>query len=283
MRLGVQVSIAGKIYYSIDRAKQLGCNTMQIFARSPRQFRKTSLKEEDIKIFRTKIKKAGIKPLIVHTPYTLNLAARKKFLYYISIKEFTEDVKEAHRLGAHYIVIHPGSFKGDKKEGLIKIVEALRTVLRNTRECTTQILLENTAGDGSMIGDEFAQLGFIIRKLRGNRRIGVCLDTAHAWCAGYRINTHKGLKSFIDEIDREVGLKRIKVIHLNDTLDECGSHRDRHFHIGEGKIGRYGFRLIINHPFLKKLPFILETPKKKDSDDARNLSTVRRLYRNELH
>lgn len=281
-KLGVQISIAGKIYYSVDRAKSLGCNTMQIFARNPRQFRKSSLKKEDINIFRSKIKEAKISPLIIHTPYTLNLAAAKRFLHRVSIREFIQDIKEAHLLGAKYIVIHTGNFRGDEVKGLGRIAFALRDILENTRDCHTDILLENTAGDGSSLGYKFSHHRFILQRLGFNRKVGLCLDTAHAWCAGYRINTKSGLDSFIKEINREIGIERIKVIHLNDTLDDLGTRKDKHFHIGKGKIGEKGFGLIVNHPLLKKLPFILETPKKKDPDDLMNLSVVRRLYKNEL-
>jgi len=280
--LGVHVSIAGKIYYSIERAKELGCNTMQIFARNPRQIRRSSLKDEDIKIFRKYIKSAGIYPLIIHAPYTLNLASAKNFLYHISIREFTQDVKDAERLGAKYLVIHPGSFKGNEAVGLKRIAKALRTVLDNTRGLDVNILLENTAGDGSMLGYNLSQLKFIFNKLKFNKRVGLCLDTAHAWCAGYEINTKEGLSLFVDEIERGVGLERIKAIHLNDTLDSLGSRKDRHFHIGKGKIGRKGFDLIVNHKVFRRLPFILETPKKNIDDDKNNPKTVRKLYKNAL-
>ena len=280
LRLGVHVSIAGKIYYSIDRAKKLGCNTMQIFARNPRQIRRSSLKDDDIKLFRKYIKTAGIKPLIIHAPYTLNLASVKNFLYHISIKEFTEDVKDAYKLGAEYIVIHPGSYKGKDVAGLKRIARALGIVLDNTRGLGVNILLENTAGDGSMLGYTLSQLKFILQKLKFNKRIGLCLDTAHAWCAGYEINTEKGLSSFVNEIEHEIGIERIRVIHLNDTLDRLSSCKDRHFHIGKGKIGKKGFRLIVNHKAFRRLPFILETPKKSIDDDKNNLKVVRKLYKN---
>jgi len=282
LRLGVHVSIAGKIYYSIDRAKKLGCNTMQIFARNPRQIRSSSLKDEDIKVFRKRIKLAGIYPLIIHAPYTLNLASAKNFLYHISIKEFTQDVKDAEALGAKYLVVHPGSYKGSAKVGLNKIAKALGVILDNTRGLGVSILLENTAGEGSMLGYDILQLKFILEKLKFDRRIGLCLDTAHLWCAGYEINTEKGLSLFIDIIKRELGLEKIKVIHLNDTLDGLGSHKDRHFHIGKGKIGTKGFGLIVNHRAFRNLPFILETPKKDMNDDKNNLKFVRRIYKNAL-
>lgn len=279
LKIGVHVSIAGKIYYSIERASRLGCSTMQIFARNPRQFRKGTLKKNDILTFRKKVKEAKISPVVIHAPYTLNLASAKKFFYGVSIKEFTRDVREANLLGADYMVIHTGSFKGDDKEGLSRVANALKIVLRDTARCKTTILLENTAGDGSNLGYAFSHHNYIFKKLKNPKRLGLCLDTCHSWCAGYRINTKKGLDKMVDEIEKEVGIDKIKVIHLNDTLDDLGSRKDRHFHIGKGKIGVSGFRLIVNHPKLKSIPLILETPKKSDDDDLTNLASVNKLYK----
>jgi len=170
-----------------------------------------------------------------------------------------------------------------EKQGLERIAKALRLILKNTANLSTEILLENTSGDGSSLGYIFSHHGLIFRKLRYNRRLGLCLDTAHAWCAGYRINNKDGLNSLLDQIDREIGIERLKVIHLNDTLDELGSRKDRHFHIGRGKIGEEGFKLVLSHPSLKYLPFILETPKTHEDDDMINLSTIRRIYKDELY
>ncbi|MFH1768386.1 MAG: deoxyribonuclease IV [Candidatus Omnitrophota bacterium] len=279
LKLGVHVSIAGKIYYSIERAKSLNCTAMQIFSRNPRQFLKSSLSKEDIGIFRAKIKEAKINPLVIHTPYTLNLAAAKDFLYRATIREFTSDVKEAARLGAQFIVIHTGSFNGDEITGLNRIVGALKIVLKDTAAAATTILLENTAGEGHVLGCRMSHFGFIFSKLKQTKRVALCLDTAHAWAAGYGINRESGLNNLLAEAKEEVGIEKIKLIHLNDTLYPLGSRKDRHFHVGRGKIGKDGFSLIVNHRQLRNLPFILETPKETDDDDKNNLSAVRRLYK----
>jgi len=283
LRLGVQVSIAGSIHFSVDRALSLGCNTMQIFSRNPRKFRKGFLKGEDIELFKKKISNSPIFPLIIHAPYTLNLATPQKFFHWVTTKEFIADLIEADKLGAHYIVVHPGCYKGTSEEkGLNQVVKALEKVLKNTPEVKTEILLENTAGSGTWLGFKVSHYKFILENLGFTPRIGICLDTAHAWCAGYRINTQQGLEELLQEIEKEIGLQRLKVIHLNDTLDELGSRKDHHYHIGKGMIGKEGFSLIVNHPFLKNLPFILETPKKSDKDDIKNLDAVRALYKDEL-
>jgi len=284
LKLGVQVSIAGKIYYSLERAKSLGCNTMQIFARNPRQTRKTSLSKEDIKIFRKKTKEEKIRPIVVHIPYTLNLAATKLSFYKITIREFIQDLLEADKLGADYLVTHLGSYKGSREDlGLEKIIKALKEIIHKTKYTKTMILLENTGGGGSLLGDSFYHHRYILERLNLNPKLGICLDTAHAWVAGYKIDDLRGVNELVEEIDRLVGLNRLKLIHLNDTREKLGSKKDRHFHIGEGRIGKKGFYFLLNHPLLKKLPFILETPKKTDADDLKNLSVVKKLYYDEVY
>lgn len=284
MKLGVHTSIAGKIYYSIERAKRLGCNTMQIFARNPRQWRKSFLSDNDVSIFKKSAKEAKINPVIIHIPYTLNLASSKREFYKITIREFIGDLIEAGRLGADYLITHMGSFKnGTETGGLLKIVNALNKILKETKGVKTKVLLENTSGSGKWLGYKFSHQRFVLERLNLPERVGLCLDTAHAWAAGYKIDSLKGLNSLLNEINQEVGLERIKVIHLNDTEVALDSRVDRHFAIGEGRIGRRGFGFILNHSKLKKLPFILETPRKSEEDDTTNLKTVRKLYKNELY
>jgi deoxyribonuclease-4 len=279
LKLGVHVSIAGKIYNSVERATEFGCNTMQIFSRNPRQWRKASLEEEEVETFKKKVKKAKINPVVIHIPYTLNLASSKHKFYKITIREFILDLLEADKLKADYLVTHIGSFKGGtEKGGLLRIVNALKKILKETKDVKTMVLLENTSGSGHWLGYNFSHLRFILEGLDWNERIGICLDTAHAWAAGYKIDDIKGVNSLVEEIDREVGIARLKVIHLNDTKEDLGSKHDRHYAIGEGKIGKKGFSAILNHSKLKDLPFILETPKKSEEDDIKNLKTVRKLY-----
>ena len=280
MKLGVHVSIAGKIYKSIDRAVELGCNTMQIFSRNPRQWRKTLLSDEDVERFKNKVKKSNISPVVIHIPYLLNLATVKKSFFKITIREFIADLIEADRLQADYLVTHMGSYKGGTEEGgLSRVIQALNKILKETKGVKTEVLLENTSGSGHWLGYKFSHQKIILDGLNRPETVGICLDTAHVWAAGYKMNEPRGLKALLDEIDQEVGLERLKVIHLNDTQEELGSLRDRHFDIGGGKIGRKGFSLIVNHPKLRELPFILETPKNSDDEDKDNLKVVRELYK----
>ncbi|MEI8350402.1 MAG: deoxyribonuclease IV [Candidatus Omnitrophota bacterium] len=279
LTLGCQVSSAGKIYEAVDRAVALGCSTMQIFARNPRQWRKVSLGEEDVKIFKEKVKNAQISPVAIHIPYTLNLAAAKESFHKITIRDFIEDLLEADRLGADYLVTHMGSYKGTTQaKGLSKIAKALKKILKSAGSIKTKILLENTSGSGNWLGYVFSHQKFVLESIDWHENVGLCLDTAHTWAAGYKINEADGLNRLLDEINQEAGMTRLKLIHLNDTREKLNSLKDRHCDIGAGNIGKDGFRLILQHPQLKNIPFILETPKESEEDDMRNLKMVRELY-----
>ncbi|MCM8771335.1 MAG: deoxyribonuclease IV [Candidatus Omnitrophica bacterium] len=277
MLLGVQVSIAGRIYEAVERAKELGCNTMQIFSRNPRQWRHGELEKEEIIEFRKRREKAKISPLFIHIPYTLNLASPDAALYHKSIEVYIKDIKEAGLLGADYLVTHLGShMKKGENWGLGRFVNALNIILDKTPS-EVEILLENTSGSGSWLGYKFQHHKIILDKIHKPQRVGICLDTCHAYTAGYDIASEKGLNNMLEEMDNLVGLEKLKLVHLNDAKDTLGSRRDRHAHIGEGIIGKEAFKRIVHHPQLKDLPFILETPKRIAEDDRRNLEVVRNL------
>ncbi len=280
MKLGVHVSIAGKIYESIERAKALKCNTMQIFSRSPREWRNIRLSAEDVREFRSRRQKAKISPLFIHVPYLSNLASPFRKLYETSIKYYIEYLREAEALGAEYLVSHMGSHKKTgEKEGLKRFTRALNIIFERTDGLKVILLLENTSGSGSWLGYKFEHQKKIMEKIRQQKRAGICFDTCHGFSAGYDIATKDGLDKTLAEIDSFVGLERLRLIHLNDSKDKLGSLRDRHEHIGCGTIGLQGFRNILTHAKLKQTPFILETPKKNAGDDMRNLKIVRSLIR----
>ena len=279
LNLGVHVSAAGGLFLAPERAGKLKITTMQIFARNPRQWRKESPGEEEIAQFKDAVKREKISPVVIHISYMLNLAAAKDKFYEITIREFTEDLLDANRLGAQYLVTHPGSHKDlTLEEGLSRVVNALSKALGATPMVKTQILLENTAGSGQWLGSNFKEMHAMLEGVKFSPRVGLCLDTAHAWGAGYKIDEPKGFEALLSEIDNEMGLDRLKVIHLNDTKVDLGSHVDRHADIGTGNIGEKGFEYIINHKALKNVAFIMETPKESDEDDLRNIKTVRKLY-----
>jgi deoxyribonuclease-4 len=280
MILGVHVSGAGKIYESLNRAHDLGCNTMQIFARNPQQWQGKPLDDADVEEFKIRRNKFKINPIFIHISYLINLASPNPKLYGGSIHAYIKDMQEAERLKADYIVTHMGSHKDTSEDaGIKRLIIALNKILDNTLQSKVGILLENTSGSGSWLGYKFEHQKNIIAGLKKKSRVGLCLDTAHAYLAGYDLSTKEGLGSILDEIERLVGIKLIKLIHLNDAYGALASHHDRHDHIGQGSIGMEGMRRIINHPKLRNIPMILETPKDEPSSDAMNLKLVRKLFK----
>ena len=279
MILGVHVTAAGKIYQALDIAHNLGCDTMQIFSRSPQTWRHgAQISSEDIKEFNLRRKKFKINPVFIHISYLINLASPDPRLYHGSIQAYIEDIQEAEKLGADFIVTHMGSHKETSEDaGIKRLIEALNIILEKTKGSKVGILLENTSGSGSWLGYRFYHQHKILKGIKEKNRVGLCLDTAHAYLAGYDLATKVGLKKLIDEIEEMVGMKLIKLIHLNDAAGELGCHHDRHDHIGKGHIGLSGMKRIINHPRLKNIPMILETPKSAEDSDKNNLALVKKL------
>jgi deoxyribonuclease-4 len=278
MLLGVHVSTEGGISQACSRAHKLGCNTMQIFSRNPQRWREDFLQPKEIEEFKQRREKFKIGPLFIHIPYLINLASPNPRLYAASIEAFIEDTLEASALKADYIVTHMGSHKETSEEqGIERLIEALNIILEKTKNAFVGLLLENTAGSGSWLGYNFVHQNKIIQGLKFKERVGLCLDTAHAYLAGYDIATSKGLEATLAVIQNSVGLNLIKLIHFNDAKGKLGSLHDRHDHIGKGSIGLQGMKRIINHPKLRNIPFILETPKDSEDADRKNLETVRKL------
>jgi deoxyribonuclease-4 len=253
---------------------------MQIFSRNPQRWRDNFLTLEDTAEFNRKQTEFKIKPIFIHIPYLINLASPNPRLYQGSIDAYIEDILEAEVLKVDYIVTHMGSHKKTSEPaGIKRLIQALNTILERTKNIKVGILLENTSGSGSWLGYKFTHQREILQGIKHRERVGLCLDTAHAYLAGYDIATQEGLEAMLKEIDILVGLDLIRLIHLNDAKDKLGSRHDRHEHIGKGKIGLEGIKRIINHPKLRDLPFILETPKKSEKDDRINLNTVKKLRR----
>jgi len=219
-------------------------------------------------------------PVVVHIPYLINLATPDCALYEKSMKAYIEDIERADALGAEYFVTHLGSHVGSGEDnGIDRFSKALKTIIKKSKPAV-MILLENTAGSGDQIGYKLEHLKQIVDTQETPSKIGVCLDTAHAFEAGYDIRSKEGLQDTLKEFDRLLGLDRIKTVHFNDSLSPHGSHVDRHQHIGKGKIGLEAMARIINNPRLKNAAFIMETPKKTDKDDKMNMSIAKRLIKN---
>jgi len=281
LKIGCHVSIAGGIDNSVVRAGELGCNTMQIFSKNASTWREKILKEDEVGSFRENLKNSGITPVFIHASYLINLASPTDSLYHRSIKAFVEEMKRADLLLPNpYLIIHPGAHTGAGEEyGIERIIRALNIILEKSADLglKTMILLEDTAGSGTHLGYTFYQLKRMIDGAKDKKRIGICFDTCHAFAGGYDLSHQEGIEQSLEELEKYVGLDKLKVIHLNDSKFPLGSRKDRHMHIGKGYIGLEGFRVLVNHKYLKDLPFILETPKHDEKDDIRNINLVKSL------
>ncbi|MEM0442197.1 MAG: deoxyribonuclease IV [Candidatus Nitrosocaldus sp.] len=277
IRLGVHVSISGSIDRAIDNALSIGCNAFQIFTRNPRGWAAKPLAEDDAKMFRAKLESSGISndAVFAHMPYLPNLASPKQEIYSKSLAVLMEEVKRCSMLAIKMLVIHLGSYMGSSKEqGMRSIVNACTQALEESKDVT--ILLENMAGQRNSIGARIDELGRLFNMLNG-KRVGVCIDTCHLFAAGYELRSKDALARVIEELDKHIGLKNIRLLHLNDSKHALGSNVDRHEHIGLGYIGEDGFRNILASKEFRSIPWILETPVDSRRDDIANIRKVKEL------
>jgi deoxyribonuclease IV len=287
-RLGAHLSIAGGLPRAVDRAEASGCAALQIFTKSAGQWRARTLPPEEIALFKRRVRQTGIRPVVAHNSYLINLAAADEALRTRSIESLCDELDRADALGLDGLVMHPGSFtSGNEADGLRLIADGLSRIFDARPDGRTRVLLEHTAGQGTNLGHRFEHLAQIIDRLNGSRRVGVCLDTCHLIAAGYDIRSQEGYEETFRQFGKIVGFSRLKVFHLNDSKKPCGSRVDRHEHIGKGCIGLEPFRRIVNDPRFARLPMLLETPKldtpesrrKSDLDplDQMNLDVLRGL------
>jgi deoxyribonuclease-4 len=277
VRLGFHVSISGGFSLAVQRAHELGCSTMQIFSRNPRGWTVKPLDKADIAEFKRLREQYDVGPVFIHTNYLINLASPKPDLYERSIEQFVIDLERTEHLGAEYLVTHLGSASGQEPAWMIERVANALNIAMKLHKPQAMILLENTAGEKGDVGYTFEQVNEVIARLNSTEKIGICYDTCHGFAAGYDIRTKQGVDAIANKIDSTVGLDRLKGMHLNDCLRDFDSHVDRHWHIGEGKIGEEGFKAIVNHKAFRHVPMIMETPKESEEDDPRNMKKVRSL------
>jgi deoxyribonuclease IV len=261
---------------NVKRAVEIGCQSLQVFLGNPTAWNPPRPDPKETENRRLLLKEQGIFPLVVHTPYLINLAAVKEEFYHKSRKLLRQTVLNAHDLGSPYVVLHVGSHGGKGyKEGLKLFISTLEEELMDNWPPGVELLLENTAGAGTSLGGTFISLGNILKALGDGAPLGICLDTAHAWAAGYDISTSEGVEKVLGELSETVGMDRIKAIHANDTGTPRGSNRDRHAHLGDGSIGEEGFRAFFSYPWPEDLPVILETPEMGSHWDAINMASLR--------
>ena len=273
MRLGFHLSIAGSLLRAVRQAQVLGCQALQIFVQNPRAWKWRDIPAKEKEAFVAARREAGLTPLVVHLTYLPNLASVDPELYQKSRERLARELALAREIEADYLVCHPGHAPL-APESFARVARALAAAVRRTPP-PPLVLLENTAGQGQELGWNPAQLGMIL-DLAGVP-LGMCLDTSHAFGAGYDLRHPAGVARLLGETAQGPGLDKIKIIHLNDSLATLGSRRDRHAHLGRGNIGLQGFRQLFSHPWLHPAAAIMETPKRHQADEWRNLLTARSL------
>ena len=282
------MSIAGGVSRAVDRALLHGCEALQIFSRNASQWRAKPLDPLEIRRFRERVQQTGMRPVVSHASYLINLATTAPVLRQQSIDALIEELDRAEALGLLGVVIHPGTCTaGTEADALRLIAEAIAAAFKARPRRRTMVLLEHTAGQGRTVGHRFEHLADILERLDGSPRVGVCLDTCHLVASGYDIVTAEGFALTFAWFDRLIGLDRLRVVHANDSKRPCGSRVDRHEHIGDGCLGLEPFRRLLNDPTLADVPLLIETEKSvrseragrlvEDPFDRRNLDTLRRL------
>ncbi len=275
--LGFHVSISESLDLAIDRAQELGCTTFQMFTRSPRRWKLGELGVEEVQRFKEKRRKAGFGKVVVHMPYLPNLASPQKATMKMSRASLVEEVRRCGLVGADYLVVHLGSHMGKgSMVGMKNVSEACREAIEKN-DNDTMILLEIMAGQRNCVGARFEEIKLILDGIPQRSRVGVCFDTCHAFAAGFDLASENAVSRTIGLFDELVGLREIKVFHLNDSKAPLGGGLDRHEHIGMGFIGTRGFRALLHYPGIARRLLILETPADGRMDSAEELRLVRRL------
>ena len=278
LRVGVHTSIAGALANAVLRASEIGCDTFQMFSANPRGWRTLDPSADECQRFRAEREAAKLSPLVIHDNYLINLAAADPEVSGKSIAAFRRELQRAMALGADYLVAHPGSSKGSSPSQAIKTcIESLKKASSGLQLDGLMVLIENTAGQGSAIGRSFEEVAEMVEGAGRELPVGACIDTAHSFAAGYSIHTPSGLLSTVKELERTLGINKVRVIHANDSKTVFDSHVDRHEHIGKGHIGAQAFGRIVRHPKLRGIPLICETPVDEPDDDRRNLTMMRKL------
>ena len=279
-RIGIHTSIAGGVQNAAERAYRLGCSAFQIFSSSPRQWAPYELSRPRVDELRRLREKYDLKPLVIHANYLVNPAATNELFLKKSVEAFRGEVERAMALGAEYLVLHPGSFRGaDREQGLLRAAAAITaaTTQLDLARVGLTILIENTAGAEYSLGSSFDQVAEVIECLRAIVPVAACIDTCHTHAAGYDLVTENGFAQTLQLLDDTVGLKNVPVWHCNDAKAERGSKLDRHEHVGKGQIGEAAFRRLLNHPRTAHAAFIAETPIDRPGDDRSNVRALKRL------
>jgi deoxyribonuclease-4 len=277
--IGAHVSTAGGLAKTLERGEDLRCEAIQIFNQSPRMWRPTKYTEEDFAAFRDAKRHSPVKEVAIHMIYLINPATKDREMRKKSLDSLVHALTVGEGIGALGVVVHPGALKDDTRTNARKrAVKLIKEALARTESCP--IIYENTAGSEQLLGRDFDETAELIEATGGPKRLGLCIDSCHLHATGYDVGTSEGVKDLVDEIESKIGLKQLKLLHVNDSRDERGSNRDRHIAIGKGKIGRKGIRAFLGEPRLQGLPAIFEGPGLGGGAPIReDVQLMRRLWR----
>jgi deoxyribonuclease-4 len=282
---GAHMSIAGGCHNALIAARDHVCSSVQLFTKNSNQWRGKDLTDEDVRLFRRLLRQTKLRFPTAHDSYLINLASPDEALYRKSLDAFVDEMQRAERLGLSYLVTHPGAFMdSDEDTGLARVARALDEAHARCPGFRVRVLLETTAGQGTTLGHRFEHLARILSLVAEPDRLGVCFDTCHVFAAGYPLAPERDYCTTLRTFDRVIGLKRLCVFHVNDSLKPQGSRVDRHAHIGQGCLGLEPFRLLVNDRRFRNRPMLLETPKEGpdgEDMDTVNLATLRGLVRSE--
>ncbi len=277
MRIGAHVSTEGGLVNAIERAQAIGAETIQIFGAAPQSWRKKEYSAEEADAFKAKAAEADVQPVFLHGAYLINLATSDPVGLERSVDSLIWSLDVCCKIGAQGTIFHLGSHRGSGFEAVLpQVVSAVQRILEGSPG-DTWLILENSAGMGASVGSRFSELGIIMRQA-ANPRVKTCFDTEHAFAAGYDVATAQGLEATIAEFEEHVGLSSLVAVHANDSKIVLGGGVDRHENIGEGHIGREGFKVIMGHPAFREMPFLLEVPGfQKKGPDRENLDILRQI------
>jgi deoxyribonuclease IV len=279
MLIGAHVSTGGGLVRAIERAEERTCDAIQVFNQSPRMWRPTRYSDADFAAFREAMDASRVQVVAIHMIYLINPAAKDREMRKKSLESLTHALRVGDGIGALGVVVHPGALKDDTRTNARKrAITLIKEALARSERCP--IIYENTAGSPQLLGRDFDETAELIEKTGGPKRLGLCIDSCHLHATGYDVRTPDGVKELVDEIDAKVGLKQLKLLHVNDSRDARGSNRDRHTALGKGEIGRKGIRAFLGEPRFQGLPAVFEGPGLDGHSPSRkDIQIMRRLWR----
>jgi deoxyribonuclease IV len=277
MLIGAHVSTAGGLQRAVERGAERDCSAIQVFNQSPRMWRPTAYTDQDFAAFRQALGKTPIKAVLIHAVYLLNCASEDREIRQKSLTSLIQSLRVGAGIGASGVVLHPGSAKqGDVPKAIARAGKVIQEALRETEAC--DLHLENTAGAGGTLGRSFEELASLLEAAGGDRRLGICLDSCHLYASGYDIKQPGGLTETLDRYEQLVGKRRLRSLHLNDSMVPLGSNRDRHAILGQGELGSAGCATFLSEPRFAKLPCVMETGRDKGAVAPEDVAEARKLY-----